>query len=64
MNLIYKTPKDDLIILMRNKLKDMGLTPEEIAIFSANSAIPLSLQVTAFTNWNALATIQDAAPPR
>jgi hypothetical protein len=34
-------------MLVHNKLKDMGLSPEEIATFSANSAIPLSLQVTA-----------------
>jgi hypothetical protein len=46
-DLIYQTPKGDLIILVHNKLKDMGLTPEEVATFSANSAIPLSLQVTA-----------------
>ncbi|MGA2411951.1 MAG: hypothetical protein ABSG46_16395 [Candidatus Binataceae bacterium] len=46
-DLIYQTPKGDLIMLVHNKLKDIGLSPKEIATFSANSAIPLSLQVTA-----------------
>jgi hypothetical protein len=46
-DLVYQTPKGDLIMLVQNKLKGMGLAPEEIATFGANTAIPLSLQVTA-----------------
>ena len=46
-DLIYQTPKGDLIMLVHKKLKEFGLPPEEIATFSANLAIPLSLQVTA-----------------
>jgi hypothetical protein len=46
-DLIYQTPKGDLVLLVEKKLKGIGLSPEEIAAFSHNSAIPLSLQVSA-----------------
>jgi hypothetical protein len=47
----YQTPKADLIIFVQKRLKNMGLSQEEIVAFalsfSSNTAIPLSLQVTA-----------------
>jgi len=46
-DLVYQTPKADLIILVEKKLKDLGLSPEDVAAFTHNSAIPLSLQVSA-----------------
>jgi hypothetical protein len=46
-DVIYQTPKGDLIMLVQKKLKKIGLSDTEIANFSHNEAIPLSLQVTA-----------------
>jgi hypothetical protein len=46
-DLVYQTPKGDLILLVEKKLTSFGLSKPEIAAFSHNSAIPLSLQVSA-----------------
>jgi hypothetical protein len=46
-DLVYQTPRGDLILLVEKKLGSFGLSKEEIAAFSHNSSIPLSLQVTA-----------------
>ena len=56
-DLVYQTPKADLIILVQKKLKHFGLSPEEIAAFSSNTALPISLQVTAVGNLDALGDI-------
>ena len=45
-DLVYQTPRADLIILVQKKLKSFGLSQEEIVAFTTNTAIPLSLQVT------------------
>src|SRR5271166_4272849 len=56
-DLVYQTPKADLILLVQKKLKNMGLSPEEIAGFTGNTAVPLSLQVTAVKDLDALGNI-------
>ena len=56
-DLIYQTPKGDLIILVQKKLKNLGLSQEEIATFTHNNAIPLSLQVTAVRDLDSLGNI-------
>lgn len=56
-DLVYQTPKADLIILVRKKLHNLGLSQEEVAAFTSNSAIPLSLQVTAVKELEALGAI-------
>jgi hypothetical protein len=56
-DLVYQTPKADLIILVQKKLKNIGLSQEEIVTFSTNTAIPLSLQVTAVKDLEALGNI-------
>jgi hypothetical protein len=56
-DLVYQTPKGDLIMLVSKKLKKMGMSDAEISAFSHNSAIPLSLQVTAVHNLEALGRI-------
>ena len=56
-DLVYQTPKADLVILVQKKLRNMGLSQEEIVTFSSNSAIPLSLQVSAVKNLEALGNI-------
>jgi hypothetical protein len=56
-DLVYQTPKADLILLVEKKLKKMGLSDAEISAFSHNSAMPLSLQVTAVHNLETLGPI-------
>jgi hypothetical protein len=56
-DLVYQTPKADLILLVQKKLKGMGLSQEEIAAFSSNTAIPLSLQVSAVRELEAIGNI-------
>jgi len=56
-DLVYSTPKGDLILLVEKKLQGMGLSQEEIAAFSHNTAIPLSLQVAAATDLESLGDI-------
>jgi len=56
-DLVYQTPRADLIILVQKKLKSIGLSQEEIVTFTTNTAIPLSLQVTAVKDLEALGDI-------
>ncbi len=56
-DLVYQTPKADLILLVQKKLQNMGLSPEEVAGFTGNTAIPLSLQVTAVKRLEALGDV-------
>src|SRR5260370_25536804 len=56
-DLVYQTPRADLIILVQKKLKNFGLSQEEIVAFTSNTAIPLSLQVTAVKDLEALGDI-------
>ena len=56
-DLVYQTPRADLIILVQKKLKSFGLSQEEIVAFTSNTAIPLSLQVTAVKDLEALGNI-------
>src|ERR1700722_5013851 len=56
-DLVYQTPKADLIILVQKKLKSFGLSQAEIVTFTTNTAIPLSLQVTAVKDLEMLGNI-------
>jgi hypothetical protein len=56
-DLVYQTPKGDLIIMVAKKLKKMGASDVEVSNFTHNAAIPLSLQVTAVHNLEALGHI-------
>jgi hypothetical protein len=56
-DLVYQTPKADLILLVQKRLKSIGLSQQEIVAFSSNTAIPLSLQVTAVKDLEALGKI-------
>jgi hypothetical protein len=56
-DLVYQTPRADLIILVQKKLKSFGLSQEEIVAFTSNTSIPLSLQVTAVKDLEALGNI-------
>ena len=56
-DLVYQTPRADLIILVQKKLKSFGLSQEEVVTFATNTAIPLSLQVTAVKDLETLGNI-------
>jgi len=56
-DLVYQTPRADLILLVEKKLKKLGLSDSEIAAFSHNPAIPLSLQVAAVRDLESLGPI-------
>ena len=56
-DLVYQTPKADLILLVQNRLRKLGLSQQEIAAFTSNTAIPLSLQVSAVKNLEAFGNI-------
>ena len=56
-DLVYQTPKADLILLVQKRLRKLGLSQQEIAAFTSNTAIPLSLQVSAVKNLEALGNI-------
>jgi hypothetical protein len=56
-DLVYQTPKADLVLLVQNKLQSMGLSSAEIAAFTTNTAIPLSLQVSAVQDLQSLGDI-------
>jgi hypothetical protein len=56
-DLVYQTPKADLILFVQKKLKNIGLSREERAAFTSNTAIPLSLQVSAVKDLEALGDI-------
>src|SRR6267154_581525 len=56
-DLVYQTPRADLIILVQKKLKSFGLSQEEIVAFTSNTATPLSLQVTAVKELETLGNI-------
>lgn len=57
-DLVYQTPKADLILIVQKKLKKMGLSQENIVAFSSNTAIPLSLQVSAVRELEAIGNIR------
>lgn len=56
-DLVYKTPKGDLILYVQKKLKKVGLSSEQLAAFSHNAALPLSLQVAAVRALDGLGNI-------
>jgi hypothetical protein len=56
-DLVYQTPRADLIILVQKKLKSFGLSQKEIVAFTTNTAIPLSLQVDAVKDLETLGNI-------
>jgi hypothetical protein len=56
-DLVYQKPKGDLVILVQNSLQNFGLSQAEIASFTSNSAIPLSLQVSVVEDLKGLGDI-------
>lgn len=53
-NLVWDTPRGDLIVHVENKLKAFNVTPEQRTLFLNNPAVPLSLQVAVVGNLDRL----------
>ena len=56
-NLVWDTPRGDLIVRVETKLQEMNVPREQISAFSHNPAIPLSLQVAVVENLSRLAEV-------
>ncbi len=57
-NLVWDTPRGDLIVRVETKLREMKVPPEQVSAFMHNPAIPLSLQVAVVENLGRLAEVQ------
>jgi hypothetical protein len=49
-NLVWDTPRGDLIVRVENKLQDLKVSPTQRSAFLHNAAFPLSLQVAMVEN--------------
>jgi hypothetical protein len=49
-DLVWDTPRGDLIVLVENKLQELQVPKAQISAFTHNPAIPLSLQVAVVEN--------------
>jgi hypothetical protein len=54
-NLVWDTPRGDLIVQVENRLKEFNVSPTQRTLFLNNPAVPLSLQVAVVENLNRLA---------
>jgi hypothetical protein len=56
-NLVWDTPRGDLIVRVENKLQELKVSPTQRSLFMFNSAIPLSLQVAVVENLGRLTNV-------
>jgi hypothetical protein len=56
-NLVWDTPRGDLIVRVENKLQELKVSPTQRSLFMHNPAIPLSLQVAVVENLGRLANV-------
>jgi hypothetical protein len=57
-NLVWDTPRGDLIVRVENKLQELKVSPTQRSLFLHNPAIPLSLQVAVVENLDRLANVK------
>jgi hypothetical protein len=57
-NLVWDTPRGDLIVRVENKLQEFKVSPTQRTLFLNNPAVPLSLQVAVVENLGRLANVQ------
>lgn len=60
-NLVWDTPRGDLIVWVDTKLQEMKVPPEQAGLFTHNSALPLSLQVAVVENLSRLTEVSGRA---
>ncbi len=56
-NLVWDTPRGDLIVRVETKLEELKVPREQVSLFTHNPAIPLSLQVAVVENLSRLAEV-------
>jgi len=57
-NLVWDTPRGDLIVLVENKLQELNVSPPQKSLFMHNPAIPLSLQIAVVQNLDRLKNVK------
>ncbi len=57
-NLVWDTPRGDLIVRVENKLQEFNVTPSQRSLFLHNPAVPLSLQVAVVENLDRLKDVK------
>src|SRR5262249_55258138 len=57
-NLVWDTPRGDLIVQVANKLQEFKVTPTQRSLFLTNPAIPLSLEVAVVEHLGRLANVK------
>ncbi len=57
-NLVWDTPRGDLIVRVENKLQELQVSPTQRSLFLHNPALPLSLQVAVVENLDRLKNVQ------
>ena len=60
-NLVWDTPRGDLIVRVETKLQELNVSPTHKGLFMHNAAIPLSLQVAVVENLGRLANVKGRA---
>ena len=56
-NLVWDTPRGDLIVRVENKLQELKVSPTQRSLFLHNPALPLSLQVAIVENLSRLTNV-------
>jgi hypothetical protein len=56
-NLVWDTPRGDLIVRIENKLQELQVSPTQRSLFMHNPALPLSLQVAIVENLGRLTNV-------
>ena len=56
-NLVWDTPRGDLIVRVEDKLKELKVSPTQRSLFLHNPALPLSLQVAIVENLGRLGNV-------
>jgi hypothetical protein len=57
-NLVWDTPRGDLIVLVEGKLQELKVSPTQRSLFLHNPVIPLSLQVAVVENLDRLKNVK------
>src|SRR5262249_22305499 len=60
-DLVWDTPRGDLIVLVENKLQELQVSPTQRTMFLHNPAVPLSIQVAVVENLDLLKNVKGRA---
>ena len=57
-NMVWDTPRGDLIVRVENRLQELNVSPTQRSLFLNNPAIPLSLEVAVVENLSRLTNVR------